>query len=843
VRLYELAKALKINSKALVTCCQDLGSPVKNHMSVVSEEVWNQIQDRLKITGERRVVYVHEVPKVKKKATKKKATSVTKKNKKNTKTKTDADIEAVEDTSKTVAPVVEEEKKEVVSQKPVAKSRSRFEKKDKLKKENPGLVVVKKAPEKKGVIEKIKDNSLSATPANKGGLIRKKQNLEPQNVVIEEKQSDVDRLRQRELDRQGQREDRGPNSNRSRSRQAMQNRVASRRGRRRRHHVVVDKVNELTVQMPITMKQLSSEIKIRAQEMINRLHHHDGSTIGIDDYLEEDHLINVGLLYEVDITINKAVDREDEILDQAPIIEGEEPVEDIASVPRPPVVAILGHVDHGKTSLLDYIRESRVAAREAGGITQHIGAYQITRKDKKKITFIDTPGHQVFTEMRARGAQHTDLVVLVVAADDGVMPQTIESIQHIKAAGVQLIIAANKMDLPGANLEKLKQQLTQHELIPEDWGGDVIICPVSAHTGEGVDHLLDMILLQSEMMELKANPDLPQARGIVLESSKSNQKGVVATVLVQNGTLRKGEIIACGTAIGKIRALVDENQTQLNEVLPSRPVVVFGLDQAPEVGSQFNTVSDMAKARELADLRAERVKDVTVKQEKVKQENAEEFTLDAFFDAADKEETEGLSIVVKADVKGSLEALVAAIQGLDTAKVPIKIISKAVGGINESDVVLAKASEGIVVGFNVVADAKARKAAKSNKIEIRLYRVIYELLDEIKATMQGLVGSITREEEIGQAEVRGVFKSSKFGMITGCIVTDGVVRRGSNVRVSRNGTVIHYGRVESLRRFTEDVREVKDGFECGMRVKDYDDIKEGDSIHFFVDVEVAGVLE
>jgi translation initiation factor IF-2 len=832
MRVFELSKAFGVNSKGLVTLCKDLGEPVKSHMSQISEELWYKLQDRMKIPEDKRLPYQKKTPKKKAASKKSTVTSKTRKTAKDDKVDESKKIMPAKESSSAGSDGVKAGKKKT-------SSKTTKKKTSVSKKETPSS--------KKEKEERLREDKLLVKNLDLGLLKKNTNYLPPKPPVVEEVApvNNVEELRQRVRDSQDSRGDQlltgglirnTPKMNQVSKRQAFQNRVASRRGRRRK--VAGEKVNveHLKVQLPITVRQLSGQLHLKVNDIINRVRHHDGTVLEMNAELSEDVLITIGLLFNVDMDIVGIEDHHQQILkaDEMDVNESEE----LFTEARPPVVAILGHVDHGKTSLLDYIRKSRVASREAGGITQHIGAYQITHKGHP-ITFIDTPGHQVFTEMRARGARSTDIVILLVAADDGVMPQTVESIQHAQAAEVPILVVVNKMDTPGADLDKVKQQLTQYELVAEDWGGQTIVCPVSAVTGEGIDHLLEMIVLQAEVMELKANPALKAARGVVLESSLSKQKGVVCTLLVQNGTLRKGDIIVCGETQGKIRALTDENNQQLDKALPSRPVQVIGLMEPPEVASRFMVVDDMAQAREIAEQRKESLR----RKESHVQEEPEDFDLDNVFDAFEDEGKESVFLILKADVRGSLEALTTAVEAMSTVKVPVKIIGKSVGGVSESDVILAKASDAMILGFNVVADAKARKASKSNKIDIKLYRVIYELLDDLKAVMEGRVASERREDEIGQAEVREVFTSSKFGMICGCMVTDGVVRRGSHVRVSRNGIVIHHGTVESLRRFKEDAKEVREGFECGIRVKDYNDIKPGDSIHFFEVVEVAGVLE
>ena len=498
--------------------------------------------------------------------------------------------------------------------------------------------------------------------------------------------------------------------------------------------------------------------------------------------------------------------------------------------PRPPVVTIMGHVDHGKTSLLDYIRRTKVAAGEAGGITQHIGAYHVTTP-KGTITFLDTPGHAAFTAMRARGAKVTDLVVLVVAADDGVMTQTLEAIQHAKAASVPIIVAVNKIDKPGADPDRVKQDLVGHHVVPEEWGGDTMFVHVSAKTGQGVDDLLEAILLQAEVLELRAY-STRSASGVVIESRLDKGRGPVATVLVQDGTLKKGDILLTGQEFGRIRAMLDETGQLVEEAGPSMPVEVLGLSNAPNAGDDAIVIADERKAREIALFRQGKYREGKL----ARQQSAK---LDNLFSQMEEGKINILNLVLKADVQGSAEALVEALTKLSTTEVKVNVVGSGVGGINESDINLALASNAIVVGFNVRADASARKLAENEGIDLRYYSVIYDVIEEVKAALSGMLSPEIKETNIGVAEVRDVFRSSKFGAIAGCIVTIGVVRRTAPIRVLRDNVVVFEGRLESLRRFKDDVNEVKSGTECGIGIKNYNDIKSGDQIEVFERVEVA----
>lgn len=500
---------------------------------------------------------------------------------------------------------------------------------------------------------------------------------------------------------------------------------------------------------------------------------------------------------------------------------------------RAPVVTIMGHVDHGKTSLLDYIRRSRVAAGEAGGITQHIGAYHVDT-ESGAVTFLDTPGHAAFTAMRARGAQVTDIVVLVVAADDGVMPQTREAVQHARAAGVPLIIAVNKIDKPEADPDRVKNELAQEQVIPEEWGGDTMFVNVSAQTGEGVDTLLESILLVAEVLELKAVRTGP-ARGAVIESRLDKGRGPVASVLIQKGTLRKGDMLLAGLEYGRIRAMVNEQGQQVDQAGPSMPVEVLGLSGVPGAGDEATVVQDERKAREVATFRQGKYRDVKLaRQQAAKLEN--------MFTQMAEGAVSSVNVVLKADVQGSVEAISDALVGLSTDEVKVNIVSSGVGGITESDVNLAAASSAIIIGFNVRAEASAKRLIEEEGLDLHYYSIIYELIDEVKRAMTGMLAPEFKEQIIGLAEVRDVFRSPKFGSIAGCMVIDGVVKRNNPIRVLRDNVVIYEGELESLRRFKDDASEVKQGLECGIGVRNYNDVKEGDQIEVYERVQVIRTL-
>ncbi|WP_100487722.1 translation initiation factor IF-2 [Sporolactobacillus pectinivorans] len=521
---------------------------------------------------------------------------------------------------------------------------------------------------------------------------------------------------------------------------------------------------------------------------------------------------------------------EEVIIDEASF-EGEGlEIDEKTAVLRPPVVTIMGHVDHGKTTLLDSIRHTKVTAGEAGGITQHIGAYQVIHEGKK-ITFLDTPGHAAFTTMRARGAEITDITVLVVAADDGVMPQTIEAIHHARAAKVPIIVAVNKIDKPNANPDHVMQELSEQGLVPEDWGGDTIFVKISAKKGIGIDDLLEMILLEAEMEEYKANPEKP-ARGAVIEAELDKGKGPVATLLIQNGTLRIGDSIVVGNTFGRVRAMVNDVGRRVKKATPSTPVEITGLNNVPQAGDQFMVFEDEKKARQIGETRAERAL-ITERKE-----TTSKVSLDDLFEKIKEGEMKEINVVIKADVQGSVEALSGSLKKIDVDGVKINIIHEGVGGISESDIILASASNAIIIGFNVRPDNHAKDVAEQEKVDIRLYRVIYDAIDEMEAAMKGMLDPEYTEKVIGQLDVRTTFKVSRIGTIAGCYVTDGLISREAGIRLVRDGVVIYEGHVDTLKRFKDDAKEVKAGFECGVTLENFNDIKEGDTMEAYVMEEV-----
>ena len=585
-------------------------------------------------------------------------------------------------------------------------------------------------------------------------------------------------------------------------------------------------VREVEVPESIAVSELAQRMAVKASEVIKILFNM-GAMVTINQVIDQD---TATLVVEELGHTAKAVsgaDRDESLLADEQQVEGEK-------VPRAPVVTIMGHVDHGKTSLLDYVRRTKVAAGEAGGITQHIGAYHVETA-KGGVTFLDTPGHAAFTAMRARGAQATDIVILVVAADDGVKPQTVEAIQHARAAEVPIVVAINKIDKEGADIDRVKNELSQREVISEDWGGDTLFVNVSAHTGEGIEALLDSILLQAEVMDLTAVAEGP-AQGIVIESSLEKGRGAVATLLVQSGTLKQGDMIIAGEEYGRVRNMFDETQQSIEAAGPSTPVVVLGLSKTPSAGDDFLVVKSERKAREVAEFRQSKSRETKLAQQQASR-------LEDMFSQMTEAEGAVVPLLIKSDVHGSAEALRDALTKLSNDEVKVKVISSGVGGITESDATLAAASKATIIGFNVRADSAARAAIKEAGVDIRYYSIIYEAIDDVKSAISGLLRPEIRETIVGLAQVKEVFPSPKFGNVAGCIVVEGYVKRANPIRVLRDNVVIYEGELESLRRFKDDVNEVRAGTECGIGVRNYNDVKVGDQIECYERVEVARTLE
>jgi translation initiation factor IF-2 len=592
--------------------------------------------------------------------------------------------------------------------------------------------------------------------------------------------------------------------------------------------VIAPRKTSAEIEPPITVRALSEALGVKANQIIRKLWDTVGPAVTINSVLDDETAMEIALELGVELTIAAPADVEQQLLEGSE----DEGQDEAARQPRPPIITVLGHVDHGKTSLLDRIRKTNVVAGESGGITQHIGAYQIEHNGKR-ITFVDTPGHEAFTAMRARGANVTDIVVLVVAADDGVMPQTVEAIAHAKAAEVPVVVALNKIDLPNAeaqqNITKIYGELAQQGLNPTEWGGDTEVIRTSTVTGRGISELLSTLETLAELLELKANPNRA-ARGTCLESSISEGRGVVATMLVQDGTLRVGDVLVCGESYGRVRALYDDQGRSVEAAPPSMPVEVTGLDSVPPAGDRFYVVGDITQAREIAESRRERGRGATLTERAP-------ITLENIFSRMAEQKVKSLNLILKADVQGSLEALTKELEKLKNDEVPVRVLLKGVGGITESDISLAEASDAIVIGFRVAPEDRAVAAAEEKKIDIRRYDIIYQVTDEIKKAIEGLLVPEVKEVHLGRATVRQVFKISKVGTVAGCFVTQGTIERSAKARIIREGREIYKGTIEALKRFKEDVREVRENFECGIKISNFDDIKVDDTIEAYrVDV-------
>ena len=692
--------------------------------------------------------------------------------------------------------------------------------------------------------KKRSDNRAGAAPAAKGGQQKpqapKSQPAQPQETpstsgsiqrstsrLVDTRASNVDIERYNEkYDRLASEKVRTDNTvqkqkitQRSQRRGKPRNSRKETEAERLRRIAMERKAKPITVQIPdeITVGELALRLKATAAEVIKKLMMM-GTMATVNDVIDFDTASLVAMEFHAKVEKEVVVTIEERIIDDSED-------DDSNLIPRAPVVVVMGHVDHGKTSLLDAIRHANVTASEAGGITQHIGAYRV-KIDDRDITFLDTPGHAAFTTMRARGAQVTDIAVLVVAADDGIMPQTVEAINHAKAAGVSIIVAINKMDKPGANPDLVKQQLTEYELVPEEWGGDTPCIPVSAKQKQGIDDLLEMILLVADMKELKANPDRA-AKGTVVEARLDKGRGPIATVLVQNGTLHTGDVVVAGTTVGRVRAMMDDKGRKVSEAGPSVPVEITGLNEVPTGGDILNAVSDERLARELVEQR--------INEQKEEAFNAQtKVTLDNLFDQMQQGDMKELKVIVKADVQGSVEAVRQSLEKLSNEEVRVHVIHGAVGAINESDVMLANASNAIIVGFNVRPDPVAEENAKRDGVDMRLYRIIYDCIEEIESAMKGMLAPKFREVALGRAECRETYKISNVGIVIGAHVTNGKITRSAQVRVVRDGIIIADDKVASLRRFKDDVKEVADGYDCGICLERFSDIKEGDILEAYM---------
>ena len=767
-RIHEVAKDFGLTSKVIGQILTDYVAAPKNHMQVLEE-------------GELDIIFEYLTQ--------------------NNQVSSIAEIFAPE-------PEKTEPKAEAASSKPEARpeSLSSDQKSDKGKAAVPAKPKENKPHQPRQVAEKRVVDTRGST-----GTDLSKYDERFDNIAGEKAQN---------MQRQGKEKIGGKNKNKQRQQQAASaKRRQEERDKMQRLQFEIARKQQLKVTIPdeINVGELAVRMKKTAVEVIKQLIKL-GVMASVSDVIDYDTAALVALELGCKVEHEVVVSKEERLIDAH-----EDSPDEL--VPRAPVVVVMGHVDHGKTSLLDKIRSANVVAGEAGGITQHIGAYRVM-VNGSPVTFLDTPGHEAFTTMRARGAMVTDIAILVVAADDGIMPQTIESINHAKAAGTPIVVAINKMDLPGANPDRIKQDLTKYDLVPEEWGGETIVCPISAKTGEGIEELLENLVLQAEIMELKANPNR-RAKGTVVEARLDKGRGPIMTVLVQNGTLRSGDIIIAGTAVGRVRVMTNDRGERITEAGPSVPVEIAGMSEVPSAGDVFNAVDDERMARELAE---ERLAD----QKAAAAGSAKKVSLEDLFSRIQEGELKDFNIIVKADVQGSAEAVKTSLEKLSNDEVRVRVIHAGVGAINESDVMLASTSNAVIIGFNVRPDNAARDSAERAKVELRMYRVIYDCINDVTDALKGMLAPKFHEVIIGHAEVRQTFKVSKVGTICGCYVLDGKIQRNCSVRVNRDNIVIFEGELASLRRFKDDVKEVSSGYECGMQIEKFNDIKEGDIIECFV---------
>ncbi|KPJ55815.1 MAG: hypothetical protein AMS16_03605 [Planctomycetes bacterium DG_58] len=848
VRIHELAKELGLKSKELVEAAKSLGFEVKSHMSVLDQEQVVRLTEAVSAAAPP----VKKKPKAKKaakkpakKAPSKKTTTKTRKPARKPKVKKPA--------KKTVAKAA---KGKVARPKPKRVPR-KAAKKAVGEKAGPAEVKEKPAAEEKPGVEVVPPEKLP--PSQRPLTIRKKKKPRPGAKIIYrpgdkgapplkpkkkkrptpqplarirlEPEEEERRGRLRRGVRRGHEESRwltddGGTEVRVRPRLPIRRRIKPIPARPRKK--VALKPTHADLVSPVSIKDFSAALGIKASVIIGKLMGM-GILANINQTLDDDVVEVLAEELGVSVTLKQPRDAAEDLLAQRKVEDKPENLK-----PRAPVVTFLGHVDHGKTSLLDAIRKANVVASESGGITQHIGAYKVTTAEGKSVVFLDTPGHEAFTEMRARGANVTDVAVLVVAADDGVMPQTTEAVNHAKEAGVPIVVALNKMDLPQANPDRVRQQLTGLELVWDQWGGNTVMVQCSAVTGQGLDELVEMLSLEAELLELKANPGRP-AEGVVIEAQSSEGRGVTATLLIRNGTLKIGDVVLCGRAYGRVRAMYDDTGAALREAPPATPVSVTGLSVVPEAGDRMYVVDDLAQAKEVADVRDRRMRTQSLAPRRG-------IKLEEFFEYMSQAELSELRVILKADVKGSLEVLRKTVQEVATDEVRVRVLHAAVGGINESDVLLAHASQAIIIGFHVAPEEKARLLAEDKGVDVRLYQVIYQVGDEVKKAVEGLLAPEKREVIDAHVEVRETFRVSRLGTVAGCYVTDGVVNRQNRLRVVRDGVVIYDGQIETLRRFKDDVREVRSGFECGIKVAGYDDIKVGDQFETYHIEEIARTL-
>ena len=769
MRIYELAKQIEKDNAEIVALLKEKGIDVKNHMSSIDDEAINIVK---------------------------------------------AAFGGKEEVKK------EEPKKEEAKPKKEHKEASPKNENKSEHKAND------KKPEHKGNDKKPNDNKANDNRNNKPNNNKNNNNKNNNKNDSNKNQGDKKHITQVFNPQNSAQNDRNKNNKNNKNNNFNNNGNKNGKGGQNKPQPQPkeEEIKVITIPDYLTIKELADKMKMQASAIIKKLFM-QGKMFSINQEIDYDTAEEIALEYDIIVEPEEKVDVIEELL-------REEEDDEATLVTRPPVICVMGHVDHGKTSLLDAIRKTNVTTGEAGGITQHIGAYMVTCKGEK-ITFLDTPGHEAFTAMRMRGAQSTDIAVLVVAADDGVMPQTVEAINHARAAGISIIVAVNKIDKPSANIDRVKQELAEHELVAEDWGGDTVFVPVSAHTGEGIDQLLEMILLTAEMLELKANPDR-KARGLVLEAKIDKGRGPVATVLVQKGTLKVGDAAAVGSSFGRIRAMISDTGERVQVATPSTPVEILGLNSVPNAGEIFVSTKNEKEARNFAETFIADGKEKLIENAKAKNR----MSLDDLFTQMQTGDVKELNIIVKADVQGSVEAVKQSLIKLSNEEVVVKIIHGGVGAINESDVILASASNAIIIGFNVRIDNMAKDTADREGVDVRLYRVIYQAIEDVQAAMKGMLDPIFEEKVIGHAEIRQIFKASGIGNIAGSFVLDGSFQRGCKVRVMRAGDVIFEGPLASLKRFKDDVKEVRAGYECGFVFEGFNDFAELDTVEAYIMVEV-----
>ena len=789
MRIYELAKQIEKDSKEVISVLLEHGVEVKGHMSSITEEEAEYVKSKL-------------LPGVKKVA---------------------EDVKkAAKETAKDVKKAVDEAKKDAKPKKDKVKQENNQENKE-VKKDNH------KPSDKKSDNKnqnKPNGNNNNKNVNNNSNNNAKENQKNGKNSQKNDKEKHITKVfnPQNSGNNGNNGNNKKNNFNNNNNKNGKNNGNNNHPKQQPKQEPKEEEIKVITLPEIITIKELADKMKVQASALVKKLFL-QGKIVTINNEIEYDEAEAIAMEYDIIAEPEEKVDAIEELL-------REEEEDESKMVKRPPVVCVMGHVDHGKTSLLDAIRKTNVISGEAGGITQHIGAYTV-ECNGENITFLDTPGHEAFTAMRMRGAQSTDIAILVVAADDGVMPQTVEAISHAKAAGISIIVAVNKIDKPSANVDKVKQELAEYELLAEDWGGDTVFVPVSAHTGEGLEQLLEMVLLTAEMLELKANPNR-KARGIVIEAKLDKGRGSVATVLVQKGKLKVGDAIAAGSCFGRVRAMIDDKGEKVKEAGPSTPVEILGLNNVPNAGEVFVSTQNEKEARNFADTFILQDKEKLLEGSRAKSK----MSLDDLFTQIQSGDVKELNIIVKADVQGSVEAVKQSLVKLSNDEVVVKIIHSGVGAINESDVSLASASNAIIIGFNVRLDNQAKDTADRENVDVRLYRVIYQAIEDVEAAMKGMLDPVYEEKVIGHGEVRQLFKASGVGTIAGSYVLDGVFQRGCSVRITREGSQIFEGPLASLKRFKDDVKEVKAGYECGLVFEGFNDLMELDQVEAYIMVEV-----